>query len=300
MAQTVLITGASGLIGSAVAGAMKSDGWMVKRMVRRAANSSDEISWDPMRGADPTVLEGADAVVHLAGEPIFGLWTPEKKQRIRNSRTIGTATLSNALAQCKRKPKVMVCGSAVGYYGDRGGELLTEDSGPGTGFLAETCMAWERAAQSAKDAGIRVVHPRTAIVLSPSGGALKTMLPAFKLGIAGRLGSGLQYFPWITLADMVNIVRFAIANGNLSGPVNAAAPKAVSNFTFTQTLATVVGPPAIIPIPEGLLNLLPGDMAAEAILASARVRPQRLLEKGFRFGDPELEPALRRILEKPA
>ncbi len=300
MAQTVLITGASGLIGSAVAAAMKSDGWMVKRLVRRPTSLPDEIAWDPMRGADAAGLEGADAVVHLAGEPVFGLWTPEKKQRIRDSRTTGTAALCNGLAQCKRKPKVMVCGSAVGYYGDRGGELLTEDSGPGTGFLAETCVAWERAAQSAKDAGIRVVHLRTGIVLSKGGGALKTMLPAFKLGIAGRLGSGQQYFPWITLADMVSIVRFAITDETLSGPVNAVSPTGVSNATFTGTLAKVVGPPAFIPVPAAMLKLLPGDMAREAILASARVRPQRLLEKGFKFADAELEPALRKILEKPA
>lgn len=298
MAQTVLISGASGLIGSAVASAMKSDGWTVKRLVRRPSSSADEIAWDPLRGADAAVLEGADAVIHLAGEPIFGIWTAEKKQRIRNSRTMGTAVLSNGLAQCARKPKVLVSGSAVGYYGDRGGELLTEDSPPGTGFLAESCVAWERAAQPAKDAGIRVVHLRTAIVLSPNGGALKIMLPAFKLGVAGRLGSGNQYFPWITLADMVSVVRFAVANEHLSGPANAASPKAVSNATFTETLARVVGPPAFLPMPEALLKLLPGNMANEAILASARVRPQRLLEKGFKFEDVELEPALRKMLDK--
>ncbi len=300
MAKTVLISGAGGLIGSAVAAALKADGWTVKRLVRRPSSSADEIAWDPLRGADAAGLEGADAVVHLAGEPVFGLWTGEKKQRIRNSRTTGTAALSNGLAQCARKPKVMVCGSAVGYYGDRGGEGLTEDSGPGTGFLAETCVAWERAAQSAKDAGIRVVHLRTAIVLSKHGGALKTMLPAFKLGIAGRLGSGTQYFPLITLADMVRVVRFAIAHENLAGPVNAVAPNVVNNKTFTETLARIMGPPAFLPVPAALLRLLPGNMAQEAILASARVWPQRLLEKGFKFEDTELEPALRKELEKPA
>ncbi|MEO5936248.1 MAG: TIGR01777 family oxidoreductase [Terriglobales bacterium] len=300
MGQTVLISGANGLIGSAVASALKADGWTVKRLVRRATSAADEIQWEPTRGADTSAVEGADAVVHLAGEPVFGRWTAEKMQRIRNSRTMGTAALANALAQCERKPRVMVSASAVGYYGDRGGELLTEDSSPGKGFLAETAVAWERAAEAAKHAGIRVVHLRTGIVLSRAGGALKTMLPAFKLGIAGRLGSGTQYFPWVTLVDMVRVVKFALANESLSGAVNVVAPKVVSNFTFTETLAKVVGPPAFIPVPEFLLKLLPGNMAQEAILASARVRPQRLLEKGFKFTYPELEPALKAIMENKA
>ena len=293
---TVLISGANGLIGSAVASALKTEGWTVKRLVRRPTSAADEIQWEPTRGADTSQVEGADAVVHLAGDPIFGIWTTEKMQRIRNSRTMGTAALANALAQCTRKPKVMVSASAVGYYGDRGGDLLTEDSSPGKGFLAETAVAWERAAESAKHAAIRVVYLRTGIVLSRSGGALKTMLPAFRLGIAGRLGSGTQYFPWITLVDTVRVVKFALANENLSGPVNVVAPQAVSNRTFTETLAKVVGPPALLPVPEFFLKLLPGNMAREAILASARVRPQKLLEKGFKFEYPELEPALKAIV----
>lgn len=297
MPQTALISGASGLIGRGVAAALKSEGWRVKRLVRRPTTSADEVTWDPKGGTDPALFEALDAVVHLAGEPIFGLWTTEKKKRIRDSRVIGTAALSNALARCVKKPRVMVCASAVGYYGDRGGDLLTEESSPGTGFLPETSVAWERAAQPAKDAGIRVVHLRTGIVLSLHGGALKTMLPAFKFGVGGRLGSGTQYFPWVTLADVVRVVLFALTHETLAGAVNVVAPKPVSNFTFTETLAKIVGPPALLPVPEALLRLLPGEMAKEALLASARVRPQRLLEKGFKFEDPDLEQALTRILE---
>lgn len=297
MAQTVLISGASGLVGKAVAKSLAGDGWTVKRLVRRQGFGPDEIGWDPARGVDFKALEGMDAVVHLAGEPIFDLWTKEKMRHIRESRVEGTSALSRALAHCEQKPKVMVCASAVGYYGDRSAEELTEDSSPGRGFLPETCVAWEQAAQPAKDAGIRVVHLRTGIVLAKHGGALKTMLPAFNLGVAGKLGSGKQYFPWITLDDMVAVVRFAIRNAGLSGPVNVAAPQAVTNAQFTKTLAKVLRRPAVIPVPAFVLKLLPGNMAQEAILASARVAPKKLLEAGFVFGSPELEAALRKELK---
>ena len=242
------------------------------------------------------MLDGMDAVIHLAGEPVFGLWTKEKKEQIRQSRVEPTAALSRALAHCERKPKVMVSASAVGYYGDRGNEVLTEDSPPGKGFLPETCVEWEQATQPAEDAGIRVVHLRTGIVMSANGGALKRMLPAFKLGIAGRLGSGKQYFPWVTLQDVVGIIRYAIANEQLRGAVNVAAPQATTNAEFTRTLAKVVHRPAIFPVPALLLKMAPGRMAQEAILASARVVPKKLTDSGYEFQDPQLEPALKKEL----
>ncbi|HUR36329.1 MAG TPA: TIGR01777 family oxidoreductase [Terriglobales bacterium] len=298
MAQTVLISGASGLIGTAVADALAQDGWAVKRLVRRQGFGADEIGWAPERGLDYKTVEGFDAIVHLAGEPVFGLWTTEKMKAIHDSRVEPTAALSRALAHCERKPKVMVCASAVGYYGDRGEETLTEESAPGGGFLPRTCVEWEAAAQPAKDAGIRVTHMRTGIVLSKRGGALKQMLPAFKLGIAGKLGSGEQYFPWVALEDVVGIIRFALTKAALEGPINVAAPEAVTNAEFTKTLAKVLRRPAIIPVPAFVLKLLPGKMAQEAILASAKVVPAKLLSAGFAFQYPELENALRKELER--
>jgi uncharacterized protein len=298
MAQTALISGASGLVGQAVVTALKTEGWMVKRLVRRMSFSPEEISWAPERGVDAVALEGLDAVIHLAGEPVFGVWTGEKKERIRRSRVEPTAALSRALAHCEQKPKVMISASAVGYYGDRGNEVLTEDSPPGKGFLPETCVEWEHATRPAQEAGIRVVHLRTGIVMSAKGGALKRMLPAFKLGIAGRLGSGKQFFPWVTRGDVVAIIRHAIASEHLSGPVNVAAPQPVTNAEFTKTLAKVLHRPAVFPVPALLLKMAPGRMAQEAILASAKVVPQKLTESGYTFQDPQLEAALKKELGK--
>ncbi len=296
MARTALISGASGLIGRALATALRADGWQVKRLVRGPSFAADTVGWSPQHGLDPKTIDGMDAVIHLAGERVFGIWSAEKKRAIRESRVLGTTSLSVAVAHCEHKPRVMVCASAVGYYGDRGDEVLTEDAPPGRGFLPETCVEWEQAAQPARDSEIRVVHLRTGIVLAKHGGALKTMLPAFKLGLAGPLGSGRQYFPWLSLRDAVGIIRFAIEREEVSGPINTVAPQAVTNRVFTKTLAKVLHRPAIIPVPSFLLKLAPGRMAQEAILASARVVPQRLQQLGYTFQDPELEPALRRTL----
>lgn len=298
MARTALVSGASGLIGREVVRSLRADGWEVKRLVRGQTFLADAIGWVPHYGMDPGTIEGFDAVIHLAGERVFGIWTKEKKQTIHESRVIGTAALSQAIAHCRQKPRVFICASAVGYYGDRGSELLTEESPPGRGFLAGSCVEWERAADPARAAGIRTVHLRLGVVLSKRGGALNTMLPAFKLGIAGPLGSGKQYFPWITLRDAVGVVRFALEHEDLAGAVNTVAPHAVTNHEYTKTLAKVLKRPAVFRVPAFVLKMLPGRMAQEAILASARVTPKRLAETGFQFQDPDLEGALRAVLAK--
>lgn len=298
MAKTALVSGANGLIGRELVRSLRADGWEVRRLVRGQVFSPDAIGWIPHYGMDPGTIEGMDAVIHLAGERVFGVWTKEKKQAIHESRVVGTAALSQAIAHCKQKPRVFVCASAVGYYGDRGSEVLTEESPPGRGFLANSCVEWERAADPARAAGIRTVHLRLGVVLSKRGGALRTMLPAFKLGLAGPLGSGKQYFPWITLRDAVGVARFAIEREDVAGPMNTVAPHAVTNRQYTRTLAKVLWRPAVFRVPAFVLKMLPGRMAQEAILASARVAPKRLLEAGYQFQDPELERALRAVLAR--
>jgi uncharacterized protein len=300
MTRSILISGASGLVGSALLSALAKEGHRLVKLVRRDSGGPDEITWDPEKEMDPGSLEGFDAVVHLAGEPIFGFWTDEKKKRIYESRVVGTRTLCNGLANCQRKPRTLISASAIGYYGDRGAELLTEASPPGTGFFSEVAMAWEAATQPARDAGIRVVNLRVSLVLDANGGALKLMLPAFKLGLGGRIGSGRQYISWITLSDIVRVIQFALDTEVLSGPVNAAAPNPVSNAEFTKTLAGVVHRPAFFPVPTFLMEALPGGMGKEALLASERVIPKRLLDSVFKFEHPELEHALRTILGKNA
>jgi uncharacterized protein len=294
MEQAALISGASGLIGRALASSLVEDGWQVKRLVRHTPGTADEIAWSAIE-KDSRLLEGFEAVIHLSGEPVFGLWTADKKRRIRDSRVLTTQGLSKALAACAHPPRTMICASAVGYYGDRADEILTEDSPPGSGFLADTCVEWEQAAQPAREADIRVLHLRTGIVLAKHGGALKSMLPAFKLGVAGKLGSGLQYFPWLSLRDAVSIIRYCM-QGDIAGPVNTVAPQTVTNAEFTATLARVLHRPAVIPVPAFILKLAPGGMGPEALLASTRVVPEKLDRAGFKFADAELEPALRRVL----
>lgn len=298
---TVAITGASGLVGRALVADFVASGWAVKRLVRRrGGDSASEIAWDPAAGAiDQAALEGLDAVVHLAGESIAeGRWTKEKKRRIVESRTHGTRLLAEALARCEAKPRVLASASAVGFYGNRGDEPLTEESPAGEGFLAETCVAWEAATEPAWQAGIRVVQVRVGLVLEPAGGLLGKVLPIFKMGGGGVLGSGRQYMSWIDLADLVRVFRRAVDDDSLSGAVNGTAPNPVTNREFTKTLGRVLSRPTVAPAPAFGLRLAFGEMADEMLLAGARVLPDRLESAGFSFESVELEPTLRRLLDR--
>jgi hypothetical protein len=271
----------------------------VARLVRALPTAGGDIPWDPAAGRlDPARLEGLDAVVHLAGENIAGRWTAAKKARIRSSRVEGTRLLAEALAGLKRPPKTLLCASAIGYYGDRGAELLREESPAGTGFLAEVCREWEAAARPAAEKGLRVVHLRIGVVLSPAGGALARMLMPFKLGLGGRIGSGSQFMSWIASDDLSGVIRHALTTESLRGPVNAVAPQAVTNLEFTQTLGRVLRRPTPFPMPAFAARLAFGEMAEALLLASARVEPTRLVASGYRFRAPELEGALRHLLGK--
>ncbi|MGH9510395.1 MAG: TIGR01777 family oxidoreductase, partial [Terriglobales bacterium] len=231
---TIAVSGASGFVGAALVASLRTQGATVKRLVRSAPRDPRaDIVWNPATPLNPAAFEGLDAAVHLAGESIAGLWTAGKKARIRNSRVEGTRHLATALAQCAKRPRVLVCASAVGYYGDRGDEVLREDSPPGSGFLADVCQEWEAAAQPARTAGIRVVHLRFGMVASPTGRALKQMLLPFKLGLGGRLGSGRQYMSWISLDDVVGVIQHALLTDSLAGPVNTVAPDSITNTEFT-------------------------------------------------------------------
>ena len=296
----ILVTGASGLIGTALVSSLTSSGHGVTRLVRAQPQPGEKATrWDPMAGTiDASAIEGVDAVVHLAGESIAERWTPAKKANIRDSRVKGTRLLCETLARLSSRPKVLVSASAIGYYGDRGDEILTEDSPPGRGFLSEVCRAWEAATEQAQQHGIRVVHLRTGVVLSPAGGALAKILPPFRLGLGGVLGSGRQYMSWIALDDIVGVIQHAIATEALQGPTNAVAPRAVTNQEFTKTLGKVLGRPTAIPLPAFVARLMFGEMADELLLASARIQPTKLLASGYQFRYPELEDALRHVLAR--
>ena len=294
----LLVSGASGFIGSALVPFLMTGGHRVTRLVRRASQPARQhASWDPKAGSvDLSGLSNLDAVVHLAGENIVGRWTAAKKARIRDSRIRGTRVLCEALASLAQPPRTLVCASGVGYYGDRGDEALTEDSGSGSGFLAEVCREWEAAAEPARQRGIRVVHLRFGVVLGPAGGPLKLMLPPFQLGLGGPLGSGRQYFSWVAIDDVLGAIRWALTQEQLQGPVNVVSPNPVTNLEFTKTLARVLRRPAVLPAPAPMLRMILGEMADEALLSSARVVPSRLLAQGYVFREPELEPALRHLL----
>lgn len=299
----IAVTGSTGLVGSAVVGRLKESGNEVLRFVRGASGVGEgTIRWDPAAGAiDAAALEGIDAVVHLAGENISsGRWSAARKAAIRDSRVKGTTLLCDALAGCARPPATLVCASATGYYGDRGEEPLTEDSPPGSGFLAEVCREWEAACAAAVRRGIRVVHLRTGIVLSAEGGALARMLPLFRAGLGGALGSGRQYWSWITLDDLAGVVLHALSREEIKGPVNAVAPRPVTNREFTEALARALSRPALLPAPAFALRLALGEMADALLLSGARVVCRRLEETGYRFLHPEIGGALSAVLGRGA
>lgn len=288
----VAVTGASGLVGRNLCAFLSTAGHRVTRIGRRPG--PDGVGWDPMRGElDPARLEGVDAVVHLAGESIMGLrWTAAKKRAIHDSRVRGTRLLADTFAKMASPPKVLVSASAVGYYGDRGEEILDEASTPGSGFLADVCRDWEEAAIAAEASGTRVVRLRVGVVLTASGGALATQLPLFRLGLGGPVGHGRQGLSWIGLDDLIYAVHFLLNRPDVSGPVNATAPGAVANRTFARELGRVLRRPAILPAPAFALRLLLGEMADEMLLGGAFVRPGVLEAAGYRFVHPDLGSSL--------
>lgn len=296
----IAISGASGLIGSELATSLRASGNRVLRLVRHAPSTgADETKWDPAAGTvDSASLEGVDAIVHLAGAGIGDKrWTDERKKLVYDSRIDGTNLLATAAAGLTKPPKVFVCGSAVGFYGNRGDDRLTETSSRGTGFLADLVADWEAAAAPAVAAGIRTPLARTGIVLSEKGGALKKQLPLFKLGLGGRLGPGSQWLAWISLRDQVKALEHLISS-DIDGPVNLTAPEPVTNHDFTKTLGNVLSRPTLLPVPMFGPRLLFGaEFVSEALLASQRVLPQVLSGDEFSFDDPTLEPCLRTMLK---
>ncbi len=294
----ILISGSTGLIGSGLLPLLKSKGHSVTRLVRSKTGSpEEEILWNPVaRVIDSKRLEGFDAVIHLGGEPIFGRWTPEKKAQIRDSRVKGTRFLAESASQLAHPPKIFLCASAIGIYGDRGSETLSEESAPGTGFLAETGIAWEKACEPAAQKGLRVVNLRTGVVLTAKGGALKKMLPPFRFGVGGVLGTGQQVMSWISLPDELGAIHHALTTESLRGPVNLVAPNPVTNREFTKALGSALHRPTFIPVPAFVVHLLFGEMGQELLLASTRVEPKRLKSTGYRFQHPDLDTALRSLL----
>jgi uncharacterized protein (TIGR01777 family) len=295
----VAVTGAGGLVGSALATSLRAAGHRVIQLVRRVPRSGeDALGWDPASGAiTPAGALAADAVVHLAGDSIMGLrWTAAKKRRIRESRTTATRLLVQTLTRLPKPPAVLVCASGVGYYGSRGDEVLTEDSRPGTGFLADLAREWEGATAPAIARGMRVVNLRLGIVLSAGGGALVRMLTPFRLGLGGVIGSGTQWMSWIALDDVIGAIQHALATDSLRGPVNAVAPAPVTNAEFTRTLGRVLGRPTLMPLPAFAARLAMGEMADELLLASQRAVPARLQAAGYSFRHSTLETAVRATL----
>jgi uncharacterized protein (TIGR01777 family) len=311
----LLISGASGLIGSALVPFLESHGYEVTRLVRHTPQTANERQWDPMHAVPPNSVSDFDAVIHLSGESVAGRWTAAKTRRIRESRVVSTCNLSQALASAEKKPAVFLCASAIGYYGNRGEEILTEESPSGTGFLAEVSREWEAATKPASDAGIPSVNLRIGIVLSRHGGALKPMLLPFRLGLGGRVGTGRQWWSWIHIDDLVSAVWHILQDmtnledrapvlsevegsspGQLSGPVNMTAPNPATNAEFTRTLSGTLHRPAILPIPAFAARLAFGEFADEGVLASTRVMPEKLLASRFTFQFPNLGEAFKALL----
>ncbi len=293
----ILVSGASGPIGKALLPALAAEGHEIVRLVRKPSKDSDEIQWDVSQTLPPATVSGFHAIIHLAGETIAGRWTNSKKQRILDTRVQGTRNLAQAAAQAEIKPKAFISASAIGYYGNRGDEVLKEDSGSGNGFLAEVCRQWEGATRAAADAGIRTVHPRFGLVLSKQGGALPKMLLPFRLGLGGRISTGRQWWSWVAIEDLVGAILHAL-NQDLHGAINVASPNPVTNAKFTQILSTVLSRPAIFPMPAFAARLAFGQMGEELLLASQRVSPAKLQASNYQFRFTELKRCLESLLNK--
>ena len=296
----ILISGAGGMIGRALAPALTADGHTITRLVRRrAARTPLEFSWDPTAGImDPAAIRSCDAVIHLAGASIAaGRWTAARKAEIMESRRVSTRLIAAAIARADPAPRVFLCASAVGYYGDRGDETLTEDSGPGAGFLADVVRVWEGEAQVAVQAGARVVHLRQGLVLSGHGGALPRMALPFRLGLGGPIGDGRHWLSWIGLGDLIRMIRHVLARDDARGPMNAVSPRPVTHADFSRALARVLGRAAFLRVPGWLLRAILGEMGRELLLFSQRVVPTRLVASGFTFAHPDVEDALRHAFE---
>ncbi|KAA3606424.1 MAG: TIGR01777 family protein [Calditrichaeota bacterium] len=296
--QKILISGASGLIGSALTNLLNQKGHSVSKLVRREAKNKNEVQWNPKSGVkNLNDLENFDAVIHLAGENIGGKrWTEEQKKKIRESRVQGTSVLKDEILKLKNPPKAFISASAIGIYGDRGNEILDEESAVGTGFLPELCQEWENSSKPLTQKGIRTVYVRTGVVLAPNGGALAKMLFPFKMGVGGIIGNGKQFMSWVELEDLTEIFSFAIENENVSGAINAVSPNSVTNHEFTKTLGKVLKRPTIFPLPSFVAKIVLGEMAQDLLLASSKVTPKKLLSLGYKFGNANLESAFRKVL----
>jgi uncharacterized protein (TIGR01777 family) len=296
----ILISGASGWVAKHLIPTLEAKGHEIHSLVRKEATNSKEIQWDAEEGfteGEQAKLEGFDVVIHLAGENVAGTWTKEKKRRIRDSRVTGTKVLVEALGKTQAPPKHFLAASAIGYYGNRGDEILTETSPPGEGFLAEVCVAWEAESRKAADFGARVVFFRTGIVLSKDGGALAQMLTPFSFGVGGVVGGGKQWMSWIAMEDLIGIIHLALENENVRGALNSTAPNPVTNETFTKTLGEVLNRPTILPIPEFGVKFIFGEMGETLLLQGCRVIPKKLQDLGFTFKYSELKDALKKAVE---
>ena len=295
----IVVSGATGLIGSSLVPFLRERGHEVHKLIRSRANlGENEIAWDPDRGViDSSLLEGMDAMIHLAGENILGRWTETKKEKIWKSRVEGTRLLCEALSARQHPPLVFISASAIGYYGDRGEETLTEASAKGEGFLSDVCAEWEKSSQFLQEKGIWTLALRFGMVLSPRGGALKQMLHIFKLGLGGVLGSGKQWMSWIALEDVLRFIEFALHQNSLAGPVNVVSPCPVTNFAFTKALGHILHRPTFMGVPACAVKVMFGELGREVFLSSERVLPAKLEAAGFSFAYPELEGALKHMIK---
>jgi uncharacterized protein (TIGR01777 family) len=294
----IVVTGASGLIGSALVRSLRADGHDVRKLVRREPQGADESQWDPRNHSiDPGTLDGIDAVIHLAGVGVADKrWSDAHKKAVLDSRVDGTTTIASAVAASADHVKVLISASAVGFYGDRGDAMLDESDSGGSGFLADVVRQWEASTKAASDAGVRVVNIRSGVVLTPDGGALGKVLPLFKLGVGGKLGSGVQWMPWIAMSDEIAAIKFLLTAESMSGPVNLCAPEPVRNAEYTAAVGRAVSRPAFLPVPRFALKAALGDFADEGALVSQRVIPRRLLDAGFDFTFIDVDSALQSML----